>query len=105
VIQTTGNTKRKNKQSIINKNLKPENMANRETTKSRTFEIPKDFIGTFFSQLEDSDLEYTLSEIDEDNEELIIEVEYSPSQREVVMNLIELLDDYQQDDDEDDDEN
>lgn len=83
-------------------------MANRETTKSRTFEIPKEFIGTFFSHLEDSELEYTLSEIDEDNEELSIEVEYSPSQREEVMNLIELLDDYlqeQQDDDNEDDEN
>lgn len=80
-------------------------MANRETTKSRIFDIPKEFIGTFFSQLEDTDLEYTLSEIDEHNEELSIGVEYSPSQREEVMNLIELLDDYLQgqDNDEDDD--
>lgn len=69
-------------------------MAKQETTKTRTFEIPKEFIGTFFSQLEDSELDYELIEVDEENEELIIEVEYAPTQRDEVMNLIESLDDY-----------
>ena len=62
--------------------------------KTRQFEIPKQLIGSFFSQLDDSDLEYSLVEIDEENDELIIGIEYSPSERDEVMNLIELLDEW-----------
>lgn len=62
--------------------------------KTRQFEIPKQLIGSFFSQLDDSDLEYSLIEVDEENEELIIGVEYSPAERDEVMNLIELLDEW-----------
>ncbi|MBA3706042.1 MAG: hypothetical protein H0W84_09130 [Bacteroidetes bacterium] len=63
-------------------------------TKTRQFEIPKGHIGIFFSYLGDCGLEYSLSEIDKENEELIVEVEYSPDERDEVMNLIELLDEY-----------
>ncbi|MBA3705501.1 MAG: hypothetical protein H0W84_06250 [Bacteroidetes bacterium] len=61
--------------------------------KTRQFEIPKNFIGTFFGALENADLTYELIEISEDDE-LVIEVEYDSNERDDVMNLIELLDDY-----------
>jgi len=61
--------------------------------KTRQFEIPKDFIGTFFGALENTDLAYELIETNEDNE-LVVEVEYDSNERDDVMNLIELLDDY-----------
>jgi hypothetical protein len=61
--------------------------------KTRQFEIPRDFIGTFFSSLDQTDLAYELIEITED-EELVIEVEYDEKERDEVMNLIELLDEY-----------
>lgn len=69
-------------------------MAKREKIKTRQFEIPKNFIGAFFNQLEETELNYELIEIDEDHNDLIIEVEYSSDDREDVMNLIELLDEY-----------
>lgn len=62
--------------------------------KTRQFEIPKQLIGSFFSQLDDSGLDYSLVEVDEETEELIIGVEYSPAERDEVMNLIELLDEW-----------
>lgn len=61
--------------------------------KTRQFEIPKDYIGSFFGALEDTDLAYELIEINEDDE-LVIEVEYDSNGRDDVMNLIELLDEY-----------
>jgi hypothetical protein len=62
--------------------------------KIRKFEIPKQHIGNFFSELDDSDLDYSLVGLDEENEELIIAIEYSPAERDEVMNLIELLDEW-----------
>jgi hypothetical protein len=61
--------------------------------KTRQFEIPKDYIGSFFGALEDTDLAYELIEVNEDDE-LVIEVEYDSNERDDVMNLIELLDEY-----------
>lgn len=61
--------------------------------KTRQFEIPKDYIGSFFGALEDTDLAYELIEVNEDDE-LVIEVEYDSNGRDDVMNLIELLDEY-----------
>jgi len=68
-------------------------MASKKNRK-RLFEIPKEFIGAFFSHLDNTDLEYKLESIDEENEELVIEIEYLESERDEVMNLIELLDEY-----------
>lgn len=79
-------------------------MATKQKNKVRTFEIPKEFIGTFFSQLEDTNLEYILDEIDEADEKLIIEVSYSQQDREDVMNLIELLDDYTEEESQEEEE-
>lgn len=61
--------------------------------KTRQFEIPKDYVGTFFGALDETDLEYGLVEINEEDE-LVIEIEYDSDERDDVMNLIELLDDY-----------
>ncbi|MDP1800430.1 MAG: hypothetical protein Q8L81_03710 [Bacteroidota bacterium] len=64
-----------------------------EENKTRQFKIPKDFIGNFFGALNDTDLAYELVEVNEDDE-LVVEVEYDSSERDDVMNLIELLDEY-----------
>ena len=61
--------------------------------KTRQFEIPKDFIGIFFGALENTELAYELVEVNEDDE-LVVEVEYDSNERDEVMNLIELLDNY-----------
>ena len=66
----------------------------KKTIKTRQFEIPAPFVGGFFSRLEETELDYSLVEVDQVNDELIVEVEYSPEEREEVMNLIELLDEY-----------
>ncbi|MBA3705107.1 MAG: hypothetical protein H0W84_04200 [Bacteroidetes bacterium] len=74
--------------------------------KNRQFEIPKDFIGTFFGALEEAELSYSLTSIDEENEMLIINVEYDSNERDEVMNLIELMDEYYGDsEEEEEDEN
>lgn len=62
--------------------------------KTRQFEIPSDYIGAFFNELQETDLEYSLVEVDIENDELIVDVSYSSDQREEIMNLIELLDEY-----------
>lgn len=62
--------------------------------------MPKVFIGTFFSHLEETSLDYNIIEYDMEEDELIVGVEYSPDERDEVMNLIELLDEYHGDDDE-----
>lgn len=63
--------------------------------KTRQFEIPKDFLGSFFGALEQTELAYELIEVTEDDE-LIDGIEYDSNEREDVMNLIELLDEYYQ---------
>lgn len=78
-------------------------MATRKTSKTRSFEIPKEFVGTFFSKLEETELEYTIGELDED-ENLYVEVEYTQGERDEVMNLIELLDDYLNEEEEEEEE-
>lgn len=69
-------------------------MAKKQDIKSRQFEIPEDFIGTFFTELDQSGLSSNVLEWDDDNEELLVEIFYSHEQREIVMDLIEVLDDY-----------
>ena len=69
-------------------------MAKQENVKTRTFEIPKDLLGEFFTQLEDNELEYELIDVNQDDDELEITVTYSESQKGIVMDLIELIDDY-----------
>lgn len=65
----------------------------KSSKRKRQFEVPKDFVKTFLDHVDDTGLEYTLSEVDED-ENLIIHVSYSTDEKEEIMNLIELLDEY-----------
>lgn len=69
-------------------------MAKQEKTKTRTFDIPKDLLGEFFTLLEENELEYELIDINQDDDELEITVAYNESQKGIVMDLIELIDDY-----------
>ncbi len=77
----------------------------KKQSKTRRFEVPKDFIGSFFTALEETDLSSELIEVSEDDE-IIVEIEYVEQQRDDVMNLIELLDEYlaQLDDEEEEDD-
>ena len=77
----------------------------KKQSKTRLFEVPKDFIGSFFTALEETDLTSELIEVSEDDE-IIVEIEYVEQQRDDVMNLIELLDEYlaQLDDEEEEDD-
>ena len=43
--------------------------------------------------MEETDLTYELIEVNEDDE-LVVDIEYDSNERDDVMNLIELLDDY-----------
>lgn len=72
----------------------------KQKNKTRQFEVPKEFIGTFFSHLEDTSLDYSVIEYDHDDDELIVHVDYAPDERDDVMNMIELLDEYNGEDDE-----
>ena len=69
-------------------------MTKQENIKTRTFDIPKDLLGEFFTVLEENELEYELVDVNQDDDELEITVTYSESQKGIVMNLIELIDDY-----------
>jgi hypothetical protein len=64
-------------------------------TKSRTrsFVVPKEFLSSFFQRLEESELEFELKEVDEDGD-LNILVSYSTAERNEIMNLVELEDEY-----------
>jgi hypothetical protein len=79
-------------------------MATQQKTKTRTFEIPKALIGTFFKQIEEIELDYELIDINQDDEELEIAVSYSERQKENVMDLIELIDEYFSEEEEEEEE-
>lgn len=66
----------------------------KQKIKFKQFEVPNDFVGKFFSHIEDTDLNYSIIGYDADNEELIVDVDYTSDERDEVMNLIELLDEY-----------
>lgn len=72
-------------------------------TRKRKFEVPKEFVKTFLTHVEDTGLEYTLSEVDED-ENLVIYVEYSSEEKDEIMNLIEVLDEYLEEDEQEETE-
>lgn len=81
-------------------------MAKQEKTKTRTFDIPKDLLGEFFTLLEENELEYELIDVNQDDDELEITVTYKESQKGIIMDLIELIDDYfSETDKNEDDEN
>jgi hypothetical protein len=61
--------------------------------RTRQFEIPQELIADFFTTAEQEDLEIELIEVNEDDE-LVVEIRYDNEERDSVMNLVELLDDY-----------
>lgn len=70
-------------------------------TKTRLFEVKQPIISEFFNAVEENDLYCELHEL-VDHETLTVKVYYEPDERDQVMNLIELLDEYEQHDSEDD---
>ncbi|MEI7594418.1 MAG: hypothetical protein WCK02_01625 [Bacteroidota bacterium] len=65
--------------------------------KKRKFEVPKPAIGTFFSNIEEMDLDYELLSVLEDDA-IEVEVSYKDKNRDEVMTLIEIIDDYEDSD-------
>ena len=61
--------------------------------RTRSFIVPKEFLSSFFQRLEESELEFELKEVDEDGD-LNIMVSYSTAERNEIMNLVELEDEY-----------
>lgn len=57
------------------------------------FEVPKEMIALFFDQADESELETELVEVNEE-EELVVDVHYETTEKEEVMSLVELLEDY-----------
>ena len=78
-------------------------MKTSENLKERTFYVPKGLLGNFFSRLEEAELEFDLIDLDPDEDELEISLSYSQQQRGDVLDLIELIDDYEASEDEEDD--
>lgn len=76
----------------------------KEKTKKRNFEVPKEILSEFITQLDETELSYELKEVNEDGD-LIIEVEYSTNQKEDIMDLIELIDEYYIDEEEEQEDN
>ncbi len=60
--------------------------------RTKTFLVPKSLIALFFDQVDDSGLETSITELTEE-EALVVNVHYEESEREEVMNLVELIDD------------
>jgi hypothetical protein len=69
-------------------------MTKQERIKNRTFEVPIELIGTFFTQVEENELDYELIDVNQDDDMLEITLSYTESQKGNVMDLIELIDDY-----------
>lgn len=66
-------------------------MTKTEKIKSRTFEIPKALLGTFFTKLEENGLDCELVDVNQEDDELEITISYATHQKDEVMNLIIIL--------------
>ena len=64
--------------------------------RTREFEVPRDIVGDFFSQADEADLDIEMQQVNEDGE-LVVEIKYEDRERNAVMNLIEMVDDYYSD--------
>lgn len=75
-------------------------------TKRRTFIVPKGFLHLFFMKIDEHELTFDLEEVDEEGD-LSVNVKYLPEEREAIMDLVELEDEYyedQEEEEEDEDE-
>lgn len=61
--------------------------------RTKQFEVPKEMIALFFDQADESELETELVQVNEE-EELVVDVHYDTNEKEEVMSLVELLEDY-----------
>jgi hypothetical protein len=71
--------------------------------KTRTFEVPRVMIAPFLAHEDENDIETSIIDL-YDDESLEIEVSYDEDQRDEVMTLIEMLDEYENENDDDDDD-
>lgn len=61
--------------------------------RTKQIDIPCELIVEIFAKLEEAELEIELIEVNS-NGELVVEIEYETEDREQVMSLIEIIDDY-----------
>lgn len=66
---------------------------NREL-KSRLFEVPHELFGQFFTMVDHSEVGSELQELTDENS-LIVRIDYDDDDREDVMTMIELIDEYE----------
>lgn len=71
--------------------------------RTKQFEVPKEIIRRFFTAVESRGLPIDLIEVNED-EELVVEIGYDKNDREAMMDLIDLLDDYHEENEEENEE-
>ena len=71
--------------------------------RTRKFEVPKEMLGAFFAQVEESELSFELTEIQEDDT-LEVKVSYEDSERDDIMTLVELIDDFFEDEEDEEDD-
>ena len=62
--------------------------------RARFFEIHRDMIGDFFTKADEANLDVELIQVNKEDDELVVEIKYEDEERDDVMNLIEMLDDY-----------
>lgn len=69
--------------------------------RSKQFEIPIEVMGEFFTELEEAELDARLIEVDEDGD-LVMSVDYEERDRDVIMSLLEIMDDFRDQEEEND---
>lgn len=68
--------------------------------KTRTFHVPRDMFAPFFGYTDENNVETNITDL-YDDDSLDVEVSYDEDQRDDVMTLIEMLDDYENSEDDD----
>lgn len=66
--------------------------------KTRSFQVPRAMIAPFFAHVDENDIETNIIEL-YDDDSLDVEVSYDEDQRDEVMTLIEMLDEFENEDD------
>lgn len=74
-----------------------------KTKKIREFDVPSDLMGDFAEMIEEHALSNWIEGVNEQGE-IILMIEYTKQQDEVIEELYDLLESYEQEEDEDDEE-
>ncbi len=69
-------------------------MRKNQELKSRRFEVPQELLGQFFTMVDESAVGSEVEELTEDGE-LVVRIDYDDDDREDVMTMIELIDEYE----------